>query len=263
MNISDSLVPDIAGALFILIVGFLVARLLRIVSHRLSDSFNSLISGRLDSSTLEFVRISNTAKTTLGAFFFWATMVVFIAITVRFVGFTGAAGWLESIVSYLPSLFAGGLLVLAGVVLGSIAFKLVVHAAAAANIEQSRLLGKLSQTSFIFIGLVLGLDQVGIDVTFIIILFGIPLTAIMMGFALAFGLAAKPLLENLIANQHLKQLVKIRQRISCKHLDGIVVEFTATGIVLETDEGRLLMPAKWLMEEGLNLIDAEASDEHS
>lgn len=264
MNVINSiitLIPAFAGALVLLLCGWLLARFLRLMTTRLARSFNNLLSRRFYGTSLEFASISPFLQHTLGVIVFWATMLVFVAVAIRLIGFTGAAVWLERLVVYLPSLLAGGLIIVGGIIIGGVARKFITHAATAANIENPALLGQLSQFTFIIVGLVIGLGQLGVDVTLLVLLFGIVLAAILTGFALAFGLGARSLVENLIANQHIKQMIKPGQQVACGSKQGRVLEFTATGVVIETDDGRSLIPAKLCLDQCLDIIDKGAKDE--
>lgn len=258
-----ALLPNLIGAMVLLLIGWLLARFLRMVTTRLTRSLNNILDGRFYGTNLQFARMPPSAQHFLGTVVFWATILIFIAVAVRLIGFTGAAGWLEKLLVYLPSLLAGGFIIIGGVIIGSVTRKLVTHGAATANITQPELLGHVAQVSCIIVGLVIGLGQIGVDVTFLIILFGIALAAVLASFSLAFGLGARSLVENLIANQHLKQMIKPGQLVSAGTVRGRVLEFTATGVVLETNEGRTLMPAKFCMDQSLCVIISEASDENS
>src|SRR5690606_5854325 len=159
---------------------------------------------RSHGSNLHVVRISSATEKLLGFVVFWATILMFITIAVRLVGFAAAAAWLDRLVVYLPSLVAGGLIIISGYLLGTVARHLVTQAAAAADIAQAALFGQIAQVSFLIVGVVIGLGQVGVDVSFLIILLAIGFGAVLAGFALAFGLGARSLVENLIAVRHLK-----------------------------------------------------------
>ncbi|MEX1665204.1 mechanosensitive ion channel family protein [Zhongshania arctica] len=255
-----TLLPDLLGAVLMLLLGWLLARFLRMAITRLARAFNTLVAGRFYGTNSEFARIPTTVQQLLGATVFWATILVFVAVSVRLMGFDGVAHWLERLVVYLPSLLSGGLIIIAGAIIGSASRKLITHAAETADIARPELLGQSSQVAFIVVGLIIGLGQIGVDVTFLIMLFGIVLATVLAGFSLAFGLGAKPLVENLIANQHLKLLVKPGQQVACGSLHGRVLEFTATGVLLETEHGRTLLPAKLFMEQSLSLITSEKKD---
>jgi len=262
-NTVAALLPSFAGALALLLLGWILARFLRLLTIRLTGSLNNVLARRFYGSTLEFARLSPSLQRILGSVVFWATNVVFVAVAVRVAGFTGAAVWLERVVVYLPSLIGGGLIIVGGVVVGGVTRKFINHAALAAEIDNPELLARFSQFTFIVVGLVIGLGQIGVDVTLLILLFGIVLAAILTGFSLAFGLGAKSMVENLIANQHIKLMIKPGQQIVCGAVQGRVLEFTSTCVVLETCHGRTLIPAKSCMEQTLDIIIAEVKDEHN
>src|SRR5690606_38841759 len=220
-----------------------------------------LLGRQLHGSSHQFVRISPAAERLVAALVFWITILVFLTVAVRLVGFSGAAGWLDRLVVYLPSLLAGGLIIVSGYVLGTIARNPVSHGAAAADIAEAPLLGHVAQGAFVVMGLVIGLGQVGLDVSFLIILIAIVLAAILGGFALAFGLGARTLVENLVAVRHLKQFLAPGQLAEIGGIRGQVLEFTATGVVLETAQGRRLIPARLCLTEAFDLITREDADE--
>lgn len=249
-----TLLPDVVGAVLLVLTGWVVGTLLRLAVGRLTRSLNRFLSSHLVTGRWAFVRIPVSAQTLLGQIVFWISMLVFVAIAVRLLGFTSAAGWLDRLVVYIPSLLAGGLIIVAGFILGAMARRLVTHAAAAADVSQPHWFGQIVQASFVVVGLVIGLGQIGVDVTFVILLLGISLGAVLMGFALAFGLGARTLVENLIALQHVKQLAHPGQLIQVGNVQGRLLEFTTTSLVVETAQGRTAIPAKSCLQEHFTLL---------
>ena len=251
--------PELLGAVLLLIAGWLLGKLLRLALLRAMRSFNQFFSGRFHGRYWEFVHVPNAVQSLLGYIIFCATLLIFGTVAMRLIGFTGVAGWLEALVIYLPSLFAGGVIIIGGFVLGAVMRRLVIQAANAADLPQPALMGKIAQISFIIVALVIGLGQIGIDVTFLILLSGIVLGAILAGFALAFGLGAQKLVVNLIAQQHLRQLVRHGQTVRIDEIEGRVLEFTSTGVLLETGNGRTYIPAKICLDQHLTLLNDETS----
>jgi Conserved TM helix len=253
--------PNVLGALLLVLAGWLLARFLRMVITRLIHALNHLLDRQFHGSTLHFFRISSATEKLLGFLTFWTTILLFITVAVRVVGFSAAAAWLDRLVVYLPALVSGGLIVIVAYILGTVARHLVSHASATADIAQAALFGQIAQAAFITIGVVIGLGQVGVDVSFLIILFAIVFGTLLAGFSLAFGLGARPLVENLIAVRHLRQSVRPGQLIVIGADRGRVLEFTTTGLVLETPEGRRIIPAALCMQQSVSVITREQSDE--
>jgi hypothetical protein len=253
--------PSVLGGVLLLLAGWLLARFLRMVITRLIRSLNALLGRQFHGSTLNFVRISAATETLMGFLVFWSTMLVFVTIAVGVVGFSAAAALLDRLVVFMPSLVSGGLIVIASYILGSVVRHLVQHTAAASDIARAGLLGQIAQVSFLIIGVVIGLGQIGVDVSFLVILLAIGFAAVLCGFALAFGLGARVMVQNLIAVRHLKQLVSPGQMVEVGADRGRILEFSSTGLVLETAEGRKLIPASLCMEQSFSVITRELKDE--
>ncbi len=253
--------PNVIGGVLLLIAGWLLARFLRLVITRLIRTLNGLLDRQLHGSTLHFVRISKATEKLLGYVVFWSTILVFITIAVGLVGFSAAAAWLDRLVVFVPSLVSGGLIIVISYILGTIARHLVQHAAASADISRAVIFGQIAQASFLVIGVVIGLGQIGVDVSFLVILLAIGFAAVLAGFSLAFGLGARMMVQNLIAVRHLKQVVRPGQIVEVGGDRGRVLEFSTTGLVLETADGRKLVPASLCMEQPFSVITREKTDE--
>lgn len=264
MNVMAAIIahlPNVIGGILLLLVGWMLARFLRMIIARLIRAMNHLLDRQLHGSVLDVVRISSATEKLLGFVVFWTTLIVFITIAVGLLGFSTAAAWLDRLVIYLPSLVTGGLIIIIGYILGTVARHLVTQAAATADIARAPLFGQIAQVSFLTVGVVIGLGQVGIDVSFLIILFGISFAALLTGFSIAFGFGARPLVENLIAVRHLKEFVRPGQMVEIGADRGRVLEFSNTGLVLETPEGRKLIPASLCMQQAFSVITRELSNE--
>lgn len=253
--------PNVLGAILLLMAGWLLARFLRMVITRLIRSLNALLDKQLRGSTLQLVRISAATEKLLGFVVFWSTILIFVTIAVGLVGFSAAAAWLDRLVVFVPSLVSGALIIIISFILGTIARHLVQHAAFTVDVARAGLYGQIAQVSILIIGVVIGLGQIGVDVSFLVILLAIAFAAVLAGFALAFGLGAQTMVQNLIAVRHVKQMVRQGQIVEINGDRGRVLEFSSTGIVLETAEGRKLVPASLCMEQSFSVITRELKDE--
>lgn len=261
LDVLDTIIaylPGLAGGILVLLGGWLLARLLRLLLGRLIQTLNLL----LQRSVLHRAGIPQSTERLLGETVFWVTLLVSLTIAMRLAGLTGAASWLDRLVVFLPSLMAGGLIIIVGFVAGAIARNLVNHAAAAADLAQASLLGHAVQTVFILVGLVIGLGQIGVDVSLLVIVIAITLAALLGGIALAFGLGTRTLVENLVAVRHVRLLVSPGQMAEIAGNRGRVLEFTTTGLILETAEGRRLIPASLCLREPMTLITGDSDSEN-
>jgi small-conductance mechanosensitive channel len=108
--------------------------------------------------------------------------------------------------------------------------------------------------------LVIGLDQIGIDVTFLIILAAVTVGGLLLSISLAFGFGTREFVGNLIAAQQLKSTLEEGDHLRIGDVEGRVLEITATAVILINETGRVHVPAR-LLQLGTSTIVAGDSDE--
>jgi small-conductance mechanosensitive channel len=105
-----------------------------------------------------------------------------------------------------------------------------------------------------------GADQIGVRITFLIIVAAVVMSAVVGGIALAVSLGSRAYVANLIGAHHLRQAFGIGQRVRIGEMEGRILELTAVSIVLETEHGRVNVPAKVYNEAPIVLIAPKADD---
>jgi len=69
------------------------------------------------------------------------------------------------------------------------------------------------------------------------------------GAAIAFGLGAKTLIANIIGAQYIQKHCRISEQLQIGDVTGNITEVTQTSIVIETETGRAVIPAKCFQEQ--------------
>ena len=153
------------------------------------------------------------------------------------------------------------LIILAGVLVSSIARDLVIAAMPEKDREQRALLGRIIYTVILSTAIVIGVDQIGINVTFLVILLSIVVGTFLAGLAIAVGLGSKTIVSNMISAHHLKQHYKVGDQIKIWEYSGRITEVTNTNLVLDTEEGIVTLPARVYSENPIvkipETIDAD------
>lgn len=253
--------PSLLGASILLLAGWVVARLLRAGTNRAGDNINRILSRFFRSGRLSTLRLSPRMLAVLADVIFWITLFVFASIAARAAGLTTFAIWLDRVVANLPNLIAGVLVIIVGFFLGAFARDFTTAASPATRTAQSLLIGKVAQIAIIVIALVIGLDQIGINVTFIVTILAIATGVLLGGFAIAFGLGARSYVENIIGARELKREIEPGQVVRFGEDEGEVLEITATTLVLATKDGRRRIPAGAFSANAMTIVDAEPSHE--
>lgn len=253
--------PGIGAALLLLLLGWFAARLIRAFTLRLLHLLNLFLERVLSGRTRAVVYFSSGIARLLAGILFWITLFIFVTAALKTAGLTGVAAWLERLVDFLPGIVTGGLIILLGYIFASLVRDVTLAAAHSAEFAEGVVISRLAQAVTFVTALIIGLDQIGIDVTFLTTMLGVSSAALLFGFTLAFGLGARTLVSNLIAAHHLRDVLEPGQEIRIGDWEGTVLEVSATAVVLDTEEGRTSVPAKLYQEQALVLLLSDAASE--
>ena len=249
--------PSLLGAVALLVGGWLLARLLRGLIRRLARHFDWLLGSRIVTGTLRRFGVDRSAAEVVGAIVFWAVLLFFLTAATETLGLPVIATWIAGLSYYLPRVLVGLLILLAGLLAGSLAGDAVRRAAAAAGVAQAELLGQAAQLAILLIAVVTAVEQVGIDTAFLTSLVTIVIGVVAGAAALAFALGARAHVGNLIAAHYLRQVYRTGQTVKVAGVEGRLAEILPTAAVLETEEGRVLVPAAEFSEKVSVLVAAE------
>jgi hypothetical protein len=252
--------PYLLGALTLVVVGWLVARLLRALFMRVGAGLNRLLDRVVRPLGTRRLRLAQPIITLIGNVIFWVVVLVFAAMAARVGRLDAFTAWLDRIVAYLPTLLAGGLIALAGYLVSTLVRDVVSATVASTGSGQADLFGFVAQSAVFLSAVVIGLDQIGIDVTLLITLLGIVVGGSLLGIVFAFGFGARTFVGNLIAAQQLRQIIEPGSVVRIADEEGQVLEITPTSVVLVSSKGRLMVPAK-VFQEQTTLIVADHEDE--
>ncbi|HEX4862511.1 MAG TPA: hypothetical protein VFV02_00465, partial [Acidimicrobiales bacterium] len=106
----------------------------------------------------------------VGNVVFWVVLLFFIASATEALGLPVITTWLSGIVAYLPQLLAALVIALLGLLAGNIARGVVTAATSRAGFAYPKFLGGLTQGLILVATAVVGFDQLGIEMTFLIVL---------------------------------------------------------------------------------------------
>lgn len=242
-------IPNLIGAVILLLLGWIFARLARTGIVKGGDAANRLLDRFLTAGSWAGMRLSSRILALVGNAAFWVVILFFITAATETAHLDAFSSWLDGIVAYLPTLIAGGLIVLVGYLVSTLIRDLVAATISSAGLGQSDLFGAMAQGVTFLTAIVIGIDQIGVDVTFLVTIVAIAIAAVLGSLSLAFGLGARTFVSNLIGAHYLQQELQPGQIARFGSVEGKVLELTPTSVVLATQEGRMSVPAKVFNEE--------------
>lgn len=190
--------PAIIGALLILLIGYVLARvasglvhtlLQRAGADRMFAQHGASVYGEAGGALL---------PSKLGSLIvFWVIMLIFLIAAANFLGWPQVSALMNGFVGWLPNLIVAVIIVVAAPIIGRILRRTIETGASQTGVGNGRLLGRIAEFAVIAFAIVVALNQVGIASDLVNILFIGVVAALALGFGLAFGLGGRQVAEQL------------------------------------------------------------------
>lgn len=243
--------PELAAVL-VLVIGMVLGKLSEIAVRRLLDFANRLVS-RYGSHDRHLV--SSVFQQVFAFLVFMTVVALAVIISVRLLNIQQLTAWLETLLAYVPRFLLGLFIIGLGYVLGVLLRNLT--ATVLANGDSDALLPRLVHVAVASVAVITGLQQLGIDISFVTQLLLIFLASLLGALSLAFALGARQYVANLVAQSELSRYAA-GDTLRIDDAQGVVVEIHRTGLTIATDQGLLSIPAARLASGPvLRLTDPE------
>jgi small-conductance mechanosensitive channel len=250
--------PRVAIAVLVLVLGWLMARLIRKLIVRAIERLDKLWQRLILKKGVEQRQPSHPPIRMVGELVFWMLILISVTLATEILGLEIFGVWIKEIVTYLPLALAGFLIVLVGFMVSSLARDLVASAADSAGLSHGDLMGRTAQVVILFIAIIIGVDQLGIDIAFLTMVTGIVLAALFGGIAFAFGMGARTHVSNIIAANQLRNIYQIGDRVRIGDIEGRIMDIDISRVIIETEVGTVDVPAK-LFDEQVTIITEKGS----
>ena len=197
-----SYIPTLAGAILILVVGWLIAKVIEAVVIR------ALKAVRLDaasdkagiSNVLAQGEIKMTLSELIGALVYWLVVLVIIATALNALNLTVAASLISRLVEYVPNIITAVFALVLGSLLANFVASIVRTTASNAGIDRAKLLGQITQTVIMIFATIIAIEQLNIATALIALAVNIILASLGIGIALAFGLGCKDIAGKFVSD---------------------------------------------------------------
>jgi hypothetical protein len=188
-----SYIPAIAGAIVILVVGWLIAKVIEAVVARILKAI------KLDAAS-EKAGIANvlaqgdirlTLSELVGAIVYWLVILIVIATTLDALNLKIASELLTRVVGYVPNILGAVFILILGAFIANFVGAIVRTAGNNAGIKNTKMLSQIAQSILIIFAVIIAIEQLQIATTLIVLSVNIILVSMGLGAAIAFGLGCK------------------------------------------------------------------------
>lgn len=242
--------PKLIGVVLLLLVGWVIALLLAkaarggiyFLNRLLIKLFPNVFLRPESHVGIPYINIISKCV-------FWLVLLFFIAAAANSLGLNIVSQWMSQFILYLPRFAAGLLIIVGGYFAGSVIKMMAESTAQSAGFTQTELLGRSVQAAIFFTAIVIGIEQLGINIQFFTQFVIVIAAVIIFGFSLAFGLGARDLISNIVGVQQAQKTCRLGDHIKIAGVEGVLIEITRSTLILEADSGRVTVPAYLFLKE--------------
>src|SRR5215207_5356340 len=189
-----SYIPQLIGALIILIVGYIVAKLLQAVVGRVLQAigFDSWMERGGIKQFFDWAETNQTPHSILGQLVFWFVFIIAITMAADALGIPQVSAVLAQLIAYIPQIIAAILILILAALLANFISGIVRGATG------SDLLASIAQYAIIVYAVFAALTQLGIAVQLTANTFLIVLGAVALAGAIAFGIGGREVARDIL-----------------------------------------------------------------
>ena len=246
------LLPNLLGAFFLLILGWLVAKLCRGMTRKLLKwtRFEQVLDKSRIKETFETVGITTGIGDVISLVVFWTIFLIFMVSASEVLGLSVVLSTLNILILYIPNIIAAITIIVLSLFLAHFLKDFIAAGLSQINLIYAQPLARFVEILIIIFGLVAAMTQLGFDIGIL----KANMTIIIGGFvavvALSLGLGAKTVVQNLLAGYYVRQLFENGQEVILVGGKGKVKQIHSLGLVLETGEGDITIPNHKIIEQG-------------
>jgi len=197
-------VPNLVGAIIILIVGWIIAAILdRIVTEiAMRLKIDVALNRAGFKKPLSASGFNVSASDIFGNLIRWAVLIVAFLGAAEVLGLSQISAFLNRVLAYLPAVIAAVGILLVGVIAGNFFAGLVRATAGGAKLKTARFLGGTTKWAFYFFAVIAALNQLGIASSLLLTLFTGFVAMIALAGGLSFGLGGQGLAKDILKEMH-------------------------------------------------------------
>ena len=188
-----SYIPTMIGALLILILGWIFAKVIRELSHRLLKAikFENIADKAGINAVLTKCGIKITSSELISRLVYWFIMITVLVMTVNALGLTVASQLLEQITAYVPRVISALFVLVIGMFAATVVSGIVTTAASNTKIPKPEALASVTRWAILVFTILVALGELGIGTLLMTTTFNIFFGALCLALALAFGLGGR------------------------------------------------------------------------
>lgn len=247
--------PQMLGAILILAIGWLGAKMLRGLTEKVVRVCGLVeLSQKIKFNTmLAKIGMISSLDHIIGALIYYMVLLIVLISASEILGFTVVLDTLNTLIAYLPHVLGAFLILIIALYLAKSIKEGIASASTSLNIAYAGALSSVLEVLIVGFGIVMALTELGLDMTIFSANITIIIGGIVLAMALSIGLGSRSIMSNVLSRYYIAQLFHVGDTVSLAGQKGIIIKLTPVSVVIQTeDEEQLYIPNEQIIEEGSN-----------
>ena len=249
--------PKVLGAILILLLGWLFAKLISNGIARLLKAvrFDDLSEKINATAFLERANVQLAPSQFIGKFFYYVFLLLVVNSAAAALGWTAISEEISKLLSFLPNLLVAIVFFVVGTYIASFVRDVIKGATSSMGIGAGRIISSLVYDFLFMIVTLTALGQAGIDTTIISANLSLILGSILLSAAISYGFASRDVLANILASFFSRKTFAIGQIIELDDAKGKIIATSNISVTILTEQQeKIVIPAHQLITNKVKII---------
>jgi hypothetical protein len=245
-----SYVPKSLGAIMLLALGILLGKIIEAGINRILNMIgvDRLLSGTGLISLLQKTGSKRSISQIIGLLSFWLVFLLFLISATEALSLALLSETLTALVHYLPKIGMATLILVLGLLATNFVRDIISVACDSSGIQQGTIIAQTVYIAATLLVIVTAINELGIDTSLLNQIIVLVIAGLIAGSALSFGFGSRSAVKNLIAAHYIQPIVRVGEKIQIGNYAGTVTAVTPMVVVLDTERGRVIIPAAQFTE---------------
>lgn len=234
--------PKVIAMLAVLVIGYIIARLLRSVITTLCEKVGLQTAAERGGlvQSMKQVGIERTVPQIVGTIMFWALMLFFLMAGLNILGLEAVSAAMGKVVEYVPRLVTATVMVVVGLMLARFLHGVIATSADHVGITYA---GQLATGVYYVLAVMVfiaAFEQLNIQFGPLNNILLIACAGLAVAFGLSVGLGGRDVMAGILAGYYVRQRMQSGDQVRIDGYQGTVREVGPVATIIETDEDGLV-----------------------
>ncbi|WP_221389862.1 mechanosensitive ion channel family protein [Dyadobacter sp. NIV53] len=237
-------VPRVVGCLFILGVGYLVAKGVKIIIKQVLSKigFDRIGEKLNEIGIIKQLKTEISLSDIVAKILYYYILLIFLTLAADKLGVDTITNMVLSLVNFIPKLIAGAIMLQIGIMLSDAIKTAVMALCKSFNIAAAKLIGNIAFIFFLIITFITALGQIGIETALLESSFLLIIGGVIIAFAIGYGIASRDILANIISSFYSRKNYREGQVIKIGEVKGVITKIDNTSITIVNDSSTTIVP---------------------